>query len=246
MIVPGSSYWNIGIGLAPGDVNSDDEGIMTMRTLGVNMAWLMKKTGRIIHSHFPVSGPFFDRYTATSPCRLMTIHIISKNRYHSSVSVMKSYQQQYRRKLTSPDHAMEQVTSGDTVVYGMSIAQPPALLAALAARARQGDVNGLKVYTFLPRDPAAKTVLSPDLADTIENYSWFVGAADRDSVKVGLNYHVPSYLHQIPQTVSGVHGYRCGDGNRFADGQGGFLQPRDCKRLLLNCRPHLQERSSLK
>lgn len=43
MIVPGSSYWNIGIGLAPGDVKNDDEGIMTMKTLGANMAWLMKK-----------------------------------------------------------------------------------------------------------------------------------------------------------------------------------------------------------
>jgi multimeric flavodoxin WrbA len=43
MIVPGSSYWNIGIGRAPGDVNGDDEGIMTMKTLGANMAWLLKK-----------------------------------------------------------------------------------------------------------------------------------------------------------------------------------------------------------
>ena len=43
MIVPGSSYWNIGLGLAPGDVETDDEGIMTMQTLGSNMAWLMKK-----------------------------------------------------------------------------------------------------------------------------------------------------------------------------------------------------------
>ena len=43
MIVPGSSYWNIGIGLAPGDVNSDDEGISIMTALGSNMAWLMKK-----------------------------------------------------------------------------------------------------------------------------------------------------------------------------------------------------------
>ena len=119
----------------------------------------------------------------------------------SPVNGLKSYEQQYRAKLTSPDRAVEHITSGDTIVYGMSIAQPPALLAALAARARRGEVNGLKVYTFLPRDPAAKTVLSPDLADTIENYSWFVGAADRDSVKVGLNYHVPSYLHQIPQLV---------------------------------------------
>ncbi|HSA38331.1 MAG TPA: flavodoxin family protein [Methanoregula sp.] len=43
MVVPGSSYWNIGLGLAPGDVKDDEEGIMTMQTLGANMAWLMKK-----------------------------------------------------------------------------------------------------------------------------------------------------------------------------------------------------------
>lgn len=43
MIVPGSSYWNIGMGLAPGDVKSDKEGLATMKTLGMNMAWLMNK-----------------------------------------------------------------------------------------------------------------------------------------------------------------------------------------------------------
>jgi multimeric flavodoxin WrbA len=43
MIVPGSNYWNIGIGRNPGEVVNDDEGIQTMRTLGRNMAWLLKK-----------------------------------------------------------------------------------------------------------------------------------------------------------------------------------------------------------
>jgi multimeric flavodoxin WrbA len=43
MIVPGSSYWNIGIGLQPGDVEKDEEGIRTMKTLGQNMAWLLNK-----------------------------------------------------------------------------------------------------------------------------------------------------------------------------------------------------------
>jgi multimeric flavodoxin WrbA len=43
MIVPGSSYWNLGIGRAIGDVEQDKEGIETMRTLGRNMAWLLKK-----------------------------------------------------------------------------------------------------------------------------------------------------------------------------------------------------------
>jgi multimeric flavodoxin WrbA len=43
MIVPGSSYWNMGMGRNPGDVNNDAEGISTMKTLGRNMAWLLER-----------------------------------------------------------------------------------------------------------------------------------------------------------------------------------------------------------
>ena len=43
MIVVGSSYWNDGIGREPGAVEKDEEGMQTMRTLGRNMAWAMKK-----------------------------------------------------------------------------------------------------------------------------------------------------------------------------------------------------------
>lgn len=43
MIVVGSSYWNVGIGLAPGDVEQDEEGVQTMTALGRNMAWVLKK-----------------------------------------------------------------------------------------------------------------------------------------------------------------------------------------------------------
>jgi multimeric flavodoxin WrbA len=43
MMIPGSSYWNIAIGRDPGEVLKDEEGIQTMKTLGQNMAWLLKK-----------------------------------------------------------------------------------------------------------------------------------------------------------------------------------------------------------
>lgn len=43
MIIAGSSYWNIGMGLHEKDVECDAEGIETMKTLGQNMAWLLKK-----------------------------------------------------------------------------------------------------------------------------------------------------------------------------------------------------------
>ena len=43
MIIPGSSYWNMAIGFDNGDAEKDEEGIGTMKTLGQNMAWLLKK-----------------------------------------------------------------------------------------------------------------------------------------------------------------------------------------------------------
>ena len=46
MIIAGSSYWNIGMGLEERDVERDQEGLATMRTLGQNMGWLLKKIGK--------------------------------------------------------------------------------------------------------------------------------------------------------------------------------------------------------
>jgi multimeric flavodoxin WrbA len=43
MIVPGSSYWNIGVGHKKGEVANDEEGMQTMEVLGKNMAWLIRK-----------------------------------------------------------------------------------------------------------------------------------------------------------------------------------------------------------
>jgi multimeric flavodoxin WrbA len=43
MYTVGSSYWNLGMGLAPGDVEQDEEGIATMRNLGANMAWILAR-----------------------------------------------------------------------------------------------------------------------------------------------------------------------------------------------------------
>lgn len=43
MILPGSSYWNLAYGRNPGEVKKDEEGMKTMRDLGTNVAWLLKK-----------------------------------------------------------------------------------------------------------------------------------------------------------------------------------------------------------
>ena len=43
MMVPGSSYWNMGFGMNKGEVEKDEEGLRTMKVLGENMAWMMKQ-----------------------------------------------------------------------------------------------------------------------------------------------------------------------------------------------------------
>jgi multimeric flavodoxin WrbA len=43
MIIPGSNYWNVGVGREAGEVEKDKEGMATMKVLGENMAWLLGK-----------------------------------------------------------------------------------------------------------------------------------------------------------------------------------------------------------
>jgi len=43
MIIPGSTYWNMVFGWAPGEVRKDTEGMETIRKFGFNVATLIKK-----------------------------------------------------------------------------------------------------------------------------------------------------------------------------------------------------------
>jgi multimeric flavodoxin WrbA len=47
VIVPGSTYWNLGFGLEKGEVNGDAEGLRNMEDLGRVIAWL----GKAISDH---------------------------------------------------------------------------------------------------------------------------------------------------------------------------------------------------
>jgi multimeric flavodoxin WrbA len=43
MILVGSTYWNVGFGLEPGDVNEDEEALLTVEQFGKNLAGVIKK-----------------------------------------------------------------------------------------------------------------------------------------------------------------------------------------------------------
>ena len=64
MVIATSQYWNQVHGCTPDQVRQDEEGLQTMRTLGENIAWLLKclEAGR----KAGVEPPQYEKYTPTS------------------------------------------------------------------------------------------------------------------------------------------------------------------------------------
>jgi itaconate CoA-transferase len=114
----------------------------------------------------------------------------------------------YASKLTTPEKAVAGIPSGSRISMGMAVAQPPALLKALADRAAAGAVEDLRVYYYETTRIAGDTVLRYELNDRIRPYSMFVTAVDRALVKRGLEdggrkvlSYVPNNFHEAPRLL---------------------------------------------
>lgn len=112
---------------------------------------------------------------------------------------MQIYRDEYLRKLTTAEGAIGCVKDGDNIVHGVTIAEPPALLRAIADRARAGDVKEVFIYSFNPQKHAAETYLALDIQDRIYAKSWFLSPSARKLAAVGVVQFIPSYLHQVPK-----------------------------------------------
>jgi itaconate CoA-transferase len=114
----------------------------------------------------------------------------------------------YAAKLTTPEKAVAAIPSSSRISMGMAVAQPPALLKALADRAAAGAVEDLRIYYYETTRIAGDTVLRYELNDRIRPYSMFVTAVDRALVKRGLEdggrkvlSYVPNNFHEAPRLL---------------------------------------------
>lgn len=82
------------------------------------------------------------------------------------------------RRMTAAE-AAALIPSGAKIVMALGVGQPPALLAALAARAEAGEVDGLRLYYLLSTAIAGETVLRYALMDRIRPCSLFHSAIER-------------------------------------------------------------------
>jgi itaconate CoA-transferase len=115
----------------------------------------------------------------------------------------------YKSKLTTPTEAVAAIPSGSKLSMGMAVAEPPALLGALAARAEAGQVDGLKLYYFESMAAAGRSVLRYELNDRIQPYCMFVAAVERALIKRGLEdggrkviNFVPNNFHQTVRLLT--------------------------------------------
>jgi itaconate CoA-transferase len=114
----------------------------------------------------------------------------------------------YQSKLTAPDQAVTAIPSGSKLSMGMAMAEPPALLKALADRAEAGRIEDLRVYYFESTRIAGETILRYELNDRIRPYCMFVTATERALIRRGveddgrkvINY-VPNNFHQTPRLL---------------------------------------------
>jgi itaconate CoA-transferase len=114
----------------------------------------------------------------------------------------------YQSKLTTPDQAVASIPAGSKLSMGMAMAEPPALLKALADRAEAGGIEDLKVYYFESNRIAGDTILRYELNDRISPYCMFISGVERALIKRGMqdggrkviNY-VPNNFHQTPRLL---------------------------------------------
>jgi len=115
---------------------------------------------------------------------------------------MDTHYSEYQKKLVSPEKAVEIIPSKGSIVVGITIVEPPAILNAIAERARNSGFEKLFVYTFNPQKYLTDSLLKPDLVDCVRTRAWFVSGPIRGLVKVGLIQFVPSYFHEIPKLIN--------------------------------------------
>lgn len=115
----------------------------------------------------------------------------------------------YRARLMSADAAVALIPATAKAVMGLGVAQPPALLQALADRARAGGIDSVGLYYLLSTAPG-RPVLQADLRDRIHPMSLFHSAIERaldaEAIAAGLDLidFVPTAFSHTPRLLSEV------------------------------------------
>jgi 4-hydroxybutyrate CoA-transferase len=113
---------------------------------------------------------------------------------------LNRWQEMYKEKLTSLEEAAKLVKSGDLVVSPLSNGQPLALINAVAARVRQGELDNVTYLSGV--DVRWFDLYHPDLVGKVVIDTGFCGPVVRDFVGKGLFTYTPVRLGEAVEMVN--------------------------------------------
>lgn len=162
----------------------------------------------------------------------------------------------YAAKRMSPAAAAALIPSDSDVAMGMAVAEPPALLEAMADRVEAGELAALRLWYFHSMSHAAQTVLKRELLDRVRPHCMFLSGVERALLKAApgnwdqLIEFVPTAFSASPRILReevdldacvvmvspmGKHGYfTCGTANDYT-----IAAARAAKTLIVEVNPNM-------
>lgn len=92
----------------------------------------------------------------------------------------------YKEKLMSAEEAVLLIPEVGSISIGMRVATPPALIEAVAKRARHGNIKDLRVYYMRSGGKALETLFQEDLLDVVHPYSSMLTKEEAKLVVAGF------------------------------------------------------------
>ena len=116
------------------------------------------------------------------------------------------YKAIYANKLMSLSDAAAKVESGWMIGMDAAAAHPAALVSAIAARAKAGEISGVKIDSLLDVEPL-ECYADPELNGKFNGVSWFTGGYARKAVNAGYADFIPTYYRDSPGNVRRLYDY---------------------------------------
>lgn len=119
---------------------------------------------------------------------------------------MTDFRTLYEAKRTTAEELAARVESGWLLGMDAGAAQTPTLISAIAKRARQGELEGVKVQTLLDVYPL-EFLADNSLFGKLTSEAWFSGGGSRRAVNGGFGDIIPNYYRDIPGHIRRMYDY---------------------------------------
>lgn len=118
---------------------------------------------------------------------------------------MSDIHELYRRRLTTAERALGDLPPRLTLLLGMFVAQPPALIQAFVDRVKAGKVDEARVYYMHSTPATEETLIRRELMDSVKLYPFFLNPGERALVRENpdrkMVFFVPNSFSDIPRII---------------------------------------------